>query len=273
MNKKPLVVIKYGGHAMSDKELNHIFAENIKAVKSLGWNILLGHGGGPQISSLLKIHNIESKFKNGLRITSEEGMQIVEMALLGQVNPWLVGLICEYDLKAVGLSGKDCKTLEARQNKDQELGFVGEVINVNTELCLELLNNDYIPIVAPIGYGNKGQSLNINADIATGALAGALQSDIFLLITDVPGVLDKNKNRYSHLTKSDIDNLINDETIYGGMLPKVESCLNALEKGCKSAMIFDGQNTKDLANLLTVIKNGLANNDFSALTSGTVITS
>ncbi len=271
IDNAPLVVIKYGGHAMSSPELNQAFAKNIYAAKNNGWQILIGHGGGPQINALLEKLEIKSTFKDGLRVTCPETMQVVEMVLTGQVNPWLVSLFCEHNLEAVGLSGKDCKTLMAKEI-GEGFGLVGEVVKVNPKLCQELLDKNYLPVVAPIGYGQNGTSLNINADIATGALAGALRADIFILVTDVPGVLDQNKNRINHLTKTKIDELIADKTIYGGMLPKLESCLSALSNGCRAAFIFDGQQAAHLAELLPALKQGLDSGDFSSLSSGTVIT-
>ncbi len=268
----PLAVIKYGGHAMSDATLNTAFAQNLVQAKQNGWQVLLGHGGGPQINCLLKKLDLPSAFKNGLRITDEESMQVVEMALCGEVNTWLVSLLCQHNIQAVGLSGKDSKLLQAQKNPDAELGLVGEVEKVHPDLCKYLLAGDFTPVVAPIGYGPNGTSLNINADTATGALAGALKADVFLLVTDVVGVLDKEKNRFHHLNKEKIDALTEDGTIQGGMIPKVESCLHALSEGCKAAMIFDGKSAAELADLLDIIKTGLQSGDFSALPSGTVIT-
>ena len=271
-HESALAVIKYGGHAMNDAELNQAFAKNILQAQNKGWKILIGHGGGPQINSLLSKLNIESSFKNGLRITSADTMKAVEMTLCGEVNTWLVSLLCENEVQAVGLSGKDCALLTAAKNVDTELEFVGSVEKVNPNLCIDLMGKNYVPVVAPIGYGPKGISLNINADTATGALAGALCADIFLLVTDVSGVLDKDKNRFAHLTKSQVESLIKDGTINGGMIPKVESCLHALSKGCKAAMIFDGSSAKELAHLLDILLHALNEKDFSTLTSGTVIT-
>lgn len=268
----PLAVIKYGGHSMDIPAKNTAFAHNILEAQEQGWHIFIGHGGGPKINALLKKLNIESTFKNGLRTTTEEAMKAVEMALLGDVNPWLVSMLCEHNIKAVGISGKDCATLSAVKNRDKELGFVGSVAKVNTELSKHLIHSGYVPVFAPIGYGPQGISLNINADTATGSLAGALQADVFLLVTDVPGVLDKEKNRFNHLTKKQIDALIADETINDGMIPKVQSCLHALAEGCKTTMVFDGSKIEDLSQILAILYNSLHNNDFSKLTSGTIIT-
>lgn len=269
---KPLTVIKYGGHAMSDTALNTAFAQNIYAAQK-NWNIVIGHGGGPQINALLGQLKIESSFKNGLRKTNAEAMKAVEMALCGDVNTWLVSLLCQKNCKTVGLTGKDACTLLAQKNPDPELGFVGEVSKVNPELCRLLLENDYIPVFAPVGYEEQtGSSLNINADTATGALAGALQADVFILVTDVAGVLDKHKNLLPHLNFSQIQALKEDETIYGGMLPKVESCEHAINMGCKAALIMDGSNAAQLSIILGEVQNALKRNDFSNLTYGTLIT-
>lgn len=269
---KPLTVIKYGGHAMNDTALNTAFAQNIHAAQEK-WNIVIGHGGGPQINALLGQLNIESSFKNGLRKTNADAMKAVEMALCGDVNTWLVSLLCQENCKAVGLTGKDDRTLLARKNSDPELGFVGEVCKVNPELCHILLENGYIPVFAPIGFEeNTGNSLNINADTATGALAGALHADIFILVTDVAGVLDKEKNLLPHLNFAQIQALKDDETIYGGMIPKVESCQHAIHSGCKAALIMDGNNAAKLSLLLDEVQYALAQNDFSTLKFGTLIT-
>lgn len=268
----PLAVIKYGGHSMDSVEKNVAFAQNLVRAKSQGWRLFIGHGGGPQINALLDKLAIQSSFKNGLRITTQEAMKAVEMALSGDVNPWLVSILCEQGLQAVGLSGKDCATLTAVKNSDTELGFVGAVTKVNTQLSETLIEAGYTPVLAPIGFGPEGISLNINADTATGSLAGALQADVFLLVTDVAGVLDKEKKRFNHLTKKQIELLIQDETINGGMIPKVQSCLHALSEGCKATMIFDGSTIENLADILSILHQALQTNDYSKLTSGTIIT-
>lgn len=269
---KGLTVIKYGGHAMSDDRLNKAFAENIFLAQN-SWKIVIGHGGGPQINSLLEKLSIESSFKNGLRKTSAEAMKAVEMALCGDVNTWLVTVLEQAGCQAVGLTGKDAKTILARKNSDGELGFVGEVTKVDPMLCHILAENGYIPVFAPIGYEEEtGTSLNINADTATGALAGALQADIFILVTDVKGVLNKNKELLPHLDFAAIKALKEDGTIYGGMIPKVDSCMHAINMGCKAGLIFDGANAAKLCNILHDVHNALQNNDFSTLTYGTLIT-
>lgn len=269
---KALTVIKYGGHAMSDEALNAAFAENIRTAQQ-NWNIVIGHGGGPQINALLEKLAIKSSFKNGLRITSEEAMKAVEMALCGDVNTWLVSLLEKAGCHAVGLTGKDSQTILAKKNSDAELGFVGEVCSVNPKLCHILLENHYIPVFAPIGYEERtGHSLNINADTATGALAGALKADIFILVTDVKGVLNKEKELLPHLDFAAIKALKEDGTIYGGMIPKIESCEHAVNMGCKAALIFDGSNAAKLSIILDEVRAALNSNDFSTLKYGTLIT-
>lgn len=269
---KALTVIKYGGHAMSDETLNRAFAENIRTAQK-NWNIVIGHGGGPQINALLEKLAIESSFKNGLRKTGAEAMNAVEMALCGDVNTWLVSLLGKAGCLAVGLTGKDARTILAKKNSDPELGFVGEVTAVNPELCHVLLEKQYIPVFAPVGYEeNTGHSLNINADTATGALAGALKADIFILVTDVKGVLNKEKELLPHLDFAKIKALKEDGTIYGGMIPKVESCEHAVNMGCKAALIFDGANAANLSAILDEVRAALDSNDFSALRYGTLIT-
>lgn len=257
---------------MNDAALNDVFAQNIFEAQKK-WNIVIGHGGGPQINALLGQLKIESSFKNGLRKTNADAMKAVEMALCGDVNTWLVSLLCKKNCKAVGLTGKDDRILLAKKNTDPELGFVGEVSKVNPELCRLLMENGYIPVIAPVGYEEQtGSSLNINADTATGALAGALQADIFILVTDVAGVLDKNKNLLPHLGFAEIKALKQNETIYGGMIPKVESCQYAVNMGCKAALIMDGGNAVKLSAILDSVQYALMQNDFSALNCGTLIT-
>ncbi len=242
------ILIKYGGHAMDKDELSLSFAKSLKKLDELGHQLILTHGGGPHINALLERLKIDSHFVNGMRYTDEATMEVVEMVLRGSLNAKLVGLFKEAGLNAVGMSGKDNATLYAEKN--EELGYVGEVTQVNIDYVKLLLKNSYLPVIAPIAYGLGGISLNVNADIASGAIAGALEADVFVLVTDVPGVLDKEGNLQQILTFADIDRLKNDETITGGMIPKVDSCLNALHKGCKRAYILDGRKEGNLEKLL-----------------------
>ncbi len=243
-----LFVIKYGGHAMDSAELALSFAMSIKKLTDLGHKIVLTHGGGPHINALLKRLDIKSVFQKGLRVTDDATMESVEMVLAGTLNSQLVTLFQEAGLKSVGLSGKSDSMLEAIQKADY--GLVGDVIQVNTDLLYLLLNNNYLPIVSPIGYGHKGKSLNINADTASGAIAGALKADAFVLVTDVAGVLDENSNLFKELTFDKIKDLKDNEVINGGMIPKVDSCIYAIEKGCTQAYIVDGRVDKSLEKLL-----------------------
>ncbi len=243
-----LYVIKYGGHAMDNQELALSFACSIKHLHDLGHKIVLTHGGGPHINEMLKKLEIPSNFQKGLRVTDDATMEVVEMVLKGSLNSHLISLFQEAGLKAVGISGKDNAMLETVQKA--EYGLVGEVAQVDTSLLQNLLDNNYLPIVSPIGYGHKGKSLNINADTASGAIAGALKADAFILITDVSGVLDENGKLFNKLNFNQIDKLKQDDIINGGMIPKVDSCIYAIDKGCKNAYIVDGRVDKSIEKLL-----------------------
>ncbi len=242
------ILIKYGGHAMDSQELALEFAKSLKKLYDLGYELILTHGGGPHINALLKRLNIESHFVRGMRYTDAATMEAVEMVLRGSLNGQLVGLFKEAGLAAVGMSGKDNATIRAK--RIEELGFVGEVQSVDTKLLDVLLAQKFLPVIAPIGYGEVGESLNINADTASGAIAGAIKADSFMLVTDVPGVLDKNGKLFKTLNVKQIEELKQDETITGGMIPKVDSCLNALYKGCSKAYILDGRQAGNVEKLL-----------------------
>ena len=247
------IVIKYGGHAMVDQDLKDKFARDIVMMKYIGMNPVVVHGGGPQIGSLLKKLGKESKFIQGMRVTDEETMDIVEMVLVGMVNKEIVGLINRHGGKAVGLSGKDGNLIEAEKyylNDEKakntpseiiDIGLVGKVKAVNTELIVTLGQNSFIPVIAPTGIGEYGETYNINADIVAGEVAAALKAEKLLLLTDVPGVLDANKNLIHTMTNQDALNLIDDGTVEGGMFPKVKCCLKALRGGVKKAHIIDGR--------------------------------
>ncbi|MDP2853650.1 MAG: acetylglutamate kinase [Smithellaceae bacterium] len=247
------IVIKYGGHAMVDQDLKDKFARDIVMMKYIGINPVVVHGGGPQIGSLLKKLGKESKFIQGMRVTDEETMDIVEMVLVGMVNKEIVGLINRHGGKAVGLSGKDGNLIEAEKyylNDEKakntpseiiDIGLVGKVKAVNTELIVTLGQNSFIPVIAPTGIGEHGETYNINADIVAGEVAAALKAEKLLLLTDVPGVLDANKNLIHTMTNQDALNLIDDGTVEGGMFPKVKCCLKALRGGVKKAHIIDGR--------------------------------
>ena len=254
---------------MADAGLNAVFAKQVGALRREGLGIVIGHGGGPQINALLKQLGIPSEFKNGLRKTSGEAMKAVEMALAGEVNTWLVSTLAAEGVPAVGLTGKDCAFIQASRHPDIELGFVGEIVRTDPKLCRDLLSLGYVPVVAPIGCGiSDHSSLNINADTASGALAGALRADAFVLFTDVPGVLNSDKKRLPHLSRAEAMALIADGVIAGGMIPKVQSCLHALDEGCRAAAIFDGARVADMAAFLDTLLSG----DLGSLPAGTVLT-
>lgn len=247
------IVIKYGGHAMTDEDLKDKFARDVVMMKYIGINPVVVHGGGPQIGSLLKKLGKESKFVQGMRVTDEETMNIVEMVLVGTVNKEIVGLINQHGGKAVGLSGKDGNLIEAEKyylNDDKakntpseiiDIGLVGKVKTVNTELIVSLAQTGFIPVIAPTGIGAKGETYNINADIVAGEVAAALKAEKLLLLTDVAGVLDPKKNLINTMTNQEALNLIEAGTVEGGMFPKVKCCLKALRGGVKKAHIIDGR--------------------------------
>ena len=243
------VVIKYGGHAMDKPELCTAFATDLAQLSAQDMGFVVVHGGGPQISALLKRLNIESRFENGLRVTDEATMAAVEMVLCGQVNKAVVASFAAHGARAAGISGRDGNLLRAVV-KNPALGLVGEVEAVDPALILCLLEGDFVPVVAPVANGPDGQALNINADTAAGALAGALAADYFVLISDVPGVLDAEGRLITALTRVEIEKLRADGVITGGMIPKVESCLHALDAGCQRALILDGRSPSSLRRYL-----------------------
>ena len=247
------IVIKYGGHAMVDQDLKDKFARDVVMMKYIGINPVVVHGGGPQIGSFLKKLGKESKFVQGMRVTDQETMDIVEMVLVGMVNKEIVGLINRHGGKAVGLSGKDGNLIEAEKyylNDEKakntpseiiDIGLVGKVKAVNAELIVSLAQNNFIPVIAPTGMGENGETYNINADIVAGEVAAALKAEKLLLLTDVSGVLDGRKNLIHTMTNQDALKLIDDGTVEGGMFPKVKCCLKALRGGVKKAHIIDGR--------------------------------
>lgn len=243
------VVIKFGGHAMIDLNLCRTFALGLAHLAEKNIRFVLVHGGGPQINTMLKHFNVESHFINGLRVTDAQTMQIVEMVLCGQVNKQLVSMFQSQGLACVGISGKDANILQAKPI-DESLGFVGNVEKVDTKLLEILLNNAYMPIVAPVAVDCNGNSLNVNADTAAGAIAGALGADYFIFVSDVPGVLDAQKQLMPTINRATCQELIDNKTIHGGMLPKIKACLNALDAGCKRALILDGSVDSALENYL-----------------------
>lgn len=246
------IVIKYGGHAMKDSALRKAFALNIVLLKYVGINPVIVHGGGPQIGRMLEALNIQSHFREGLRVTDDATMDVVEMVLVGKVNKEIVNSLNLAGCKAVGLSGKDGQLIRARKmeviiDKAErapeiiDLGKVGEVTGVETALLDSLKREGYVPVIAPVGVDDEGETYNINADAVAGAVAGALKAKRLLLLTDVAGILDKSKQLFSTLTKKETVALFDDGTLQGGMLPKVKCCLEALEEGVERATIVDGR--------------------------------
>lgn len=246
-------VVKYGGHAMGDPAAARDFAEDIVLLKAVGVNPVVVHGGGPQIGAMLKKLGVESTFVDGLRVTDAQTAQVAEMVLSGAINKELVGWINQAGGKGLGISGKDGRLVTARKvqrtvkdpdsNIEQaiDLGFVGEPSAVDTGVIDTAVAAGMIPIVAPIGAGEDGQTYNINADTMAGAIAAALGAARLLLLTDVPGVLDKQGELLTDLKPSDIERLREDGTIGGGMIPKLETCVHAVEAGCEAAVVLDGR--------------------------------
>lgn len=247
------IVIKYGGHAMVDEELKKIFALDVVMMKYIGMNPVIVHGGGPQIGSFLKKLGKESRFVQGMRVTDRETMDIVEMVLVGKVNKEIVGFINHHGGKAVGLSGKDGDIVvaekyylsdEKAKNTPPEiidLGLVGKVKQVNAGLIQSLARDGFIPVIAPTGVGEEGETYNINADLVAGAVAAELQAEKLVLLTDVVGVLDGGKNLVNTMDNGEAERLIAEGTIEGGMYPKVKCCLKALRNGVRKAHIIDGR--------------------------------
>ena len=247
------IVIKYGGNAMETEELNNSFARDIVMMKLVGINPVVVHGGGPQIGDLLKKIGKESRFVDGMRVTDSETMDVVEMVLGGLVNKDIVNLINNNGGRAVGLTGKDGQLIRARklvitrpspELKEPEIidiGHVGEVEKINTGVVDMLVHSDFIPVIAPIGVGADGASYNINADLVAGKVAEALQAEKLMLLTNTAGLLDKAGKVLTGLSPAEVDALIADGTIYGGMLPKINCALSAVNNGVTSSHIIDGR--------------------------------
>ena len=235
-----IIVIKLGGHAMVSDEALETFARDVVLMRQVGINPVIVHGGGPMINSMLDKLNIESEFIDGKRVTDPETISVVEMVLSGNVNKKIVQAINKQDGRAVGLSGKDAKLINCVQDKP-ELGLVGTPKDVNPEVIFNLFENDMIPVIAPLGSSIDGETLNINGDTVSGAIAAALKADRLLLLTDVSGVQDKDGSIITELNSNQIKNLINDGIISGGMIPKTETALMALEGGVRGVVILDGR--------------------------------
>jgi len=242
-----IVVVKYGGHAMGDDTVARDFSRDMVLLEQSGVNPVVVHGGGPQIGAMLKKLGIASQFSDGLRVTDKATMDIVEMVLAGAINKQIVGFINAEGGRAIGLCGKDGRMVMANKLARSEasdgvdLGFVGEPVKVDTTVLDQVLGRELIPVLAPIAQGTNGDTYNINADTFAGAIAGALGAKRLLFLTDVPGVLDKDKKLIERLSVADIPGLIAEGTITGGMIPKVETCMYAIERGVEGVVILDGK--------------------------------
>jgi acetylglutamate kinase len=255
------IVIKYGGNAMTEAHLKAGFARDVVMLKLVGMNPVLVHGGGPQIGELLTRMGIKSEFRQGMRVTDEKVMNVVEM-VLGELNQEIVGLINQQGGKAVGLTGQDGAFIHARklllkgesgEGEPVDIGLVGEIERIDPELIALLDSRDFIPVIAPIGVGKAGEAYNINADLVAGKLAETLKAEKLVLMTNIVGVLDRSGKLLTGLTASEIDALFADGTIHGGMLPKIGSALEAVRNGVKTSHIIDGR--VDHALLLEVLTN------------------
>ncbi|HMK36769.1 MAG TPA: acetylglutamate kinase [Desulfomonilaceae bacterium] len=242
------IVIKYGGSAMIDERLKKDFAEDVALISFIGMKPIIVHGGGPQIGELLGKLGKESRFVKGLRVTDEETMNVVEMVLVAKVNKDVVSLINSYGGRAVGISGRDGRLIRARKARparladtDEDLGLVGEVDKISPDIIACLEDRNFIPVVAPVGAGPEEKPYNINADTAAGALSAALGAEKFIVLTDVPGVMDSEKKLISSVSEDKAQELIRDGVVSGGMIPKIRCCLNALSGGVPKAHIIDGR--------------------------------
>ena len=248
-----IVVVKYGGHAMGQEQMARDFARDIVLLEQTAINPVVVHGGGPQIEAMLKRLGIRSEFAEGLRITDAKTVEVVEMVLAGSINKQIVGYINAAGGKAIGLCGKDGNMVQARKvsrsvvdpdsniEKVVDLGFVGEPEKVDLTMLNQVIGREMIPVLAPVATSVNGGTFNVNADTFAGAIAGALKAKRLLLLTDVPGVLDKSKNLIAQLSVADARKLIADGTISGGMIPKVETCIYALDQGVEGVVILDGK--------------------------------
>lgn len=246
------VVIKFGGHAMGDAALADAFAQDVVYLKQSGVNPIVVHGGGPQIAAMLKKLQISSDFVHGLRVTDKPTVEVVEMVLSGLINKDIVSAINRQGGKAVGISGKDANLMIAKKitemadpesnlMKAVDIGYVGDPVEVNPHIVDVISNSDLIPVIAPVGISREGETLNINADTFASALAARMKAKRLLLLTDVEGVLDKNKSLITQLTLEEARQLIKDGVISGGMIPKIEGCIEVVEAGVEAVVIIDGR--------------------------------
>ena len=244
------IVVKYGGNAMTDAHLKNCFARDVVLLKLVGFNIVVVHGGGPQIETLLQKIGKKGEFIQGMRVTDAETMYVVEMVLGGQVNKEIVNLINMFGGKAIGLTGKDGHFIKAKKlllednnNKGKflDVGQVGDITDIDPSLIRNLKAGEFIPVIAPIGVGENGETYNINADVVAGKIAETLQAEKLVLLTNTPGVLDSSGQLLTGITPNKIDEMVADGTLSGGMLPKIESALNAAKNGVKAVHIIDGR--------------------------------
>jgi acetylglutamate kinase len=261
-----IIVVKYGGHAMVDERLKKNFALDIILMKYVGLNPVVVHGGGPQIGEVLKQLSIESEFVDGMRVTDKQTMDVVEMVLVGRVNKEIVALINQNGGRSVGLSGKDGQLITARKIRYQkssggdqppeiiDMGMVGEIVTIDNRILMSLMDGQFIPVIAPVGGGKSGETYNINADLVAGHIAASLKARKIILLTDTEGVKDKGGQLLSSIKVKEAQELIQDGTIKGGMIPKISCCLEAMKGGVRKAHIIDGR--KDHAILLEIFTRG-----------------
>ena len=247
------IVIKYGGHAMGDVKLADNFSKDVGLLKEVGINPIIVHGGGPQIAEMLKEKNIKTEFVGGLRVTNKETVKIVEEVLSKDINQKVVQAINKSGGKAIGLSGSINKLIEAKKlnfkyqesdsniEKILDLGFVGEPVNINTQIINKVIRDGLIPVIAPLGVGSDNEIYNINADTAAGAIAGSIKASKLLLLTDVSGILDHKGKLISSMSLNQVKKIINESFITGGMKPKISTCIDSINKGVKQATILDGR--------------------------------
>ena len=236
------ITIKFGGHAMGEQAFVDSFAADMVLLRQVGTKPVIVHGGGPQIGTMLNRLEIESNFVNGLRVTDEATISVVEMVLSGAINKSLVAAIAKAGGQAVGISGKDGNLIKARKlSKSEDLGFVGEPEAVDITVIQALMEHNLMPVVAPVGLGDDGQTYNINADTAAGAVAGAIGASRLLMLSDVAGIADKQGKLIEHVDLSAARELIKNGTVQGGMIPKLETCIKAVEEGAEAAVIMDGR--------------------------------
>lgn len=247
-----IIVVKYGGNAMTDPDLESSFARDIVLLKTVGLHPVVVHGGGPQVDNLLKELGRQSDRIDGMRVTTKSTMDVVEMVLGGSVNKSIVSLINKHGGRAIGLTGKDANLIRAKKllmskvdehgnQSEIDLGFVGEVVSVNKDVIMMLIGSNFIPVIAPIGVDNDGNSYNINADLVAGKVAEFLQAEKLMLLTNIKGVMNKEGKVVTGLTPQKVDEMIEDGTISGGMIPKIQCALDAVRGGVKSAVIVDGR--------------------------------